>query len=765
MNPDLALPAGMEPLVAAGKLRFVDEVAYPDGAVLHLASAIELSIPLHRLVPPPARRARLRLVVTLFDLIPEAMPEQYLQDPGLRRRYRARLELVRQAEHVVAISRHSAGEAVRLLGLDPHRVSAVELAPAPAFRPPGSRDAALEVARGQVRGLERDYVLYTGGSDPRKNVEGLLEAWGRLPAPLLARWQLVLACHLPPLRRHHLEVMADQRGFGPRFLVTGWVSEDTLVALNQGAGLFVFPSLAEGYGLPVAEALACGTPAIGSNRTAVPELLPPEALFDATDPTATAAAITRALTDDGHRRRLLEHAARPPRTWAEVAAGTLAVYDGVGAEPHPPLASAGPGAPAGAARRGRGAGPGRPGSDRLRLALATPLPPQGGGVADYSTRLLEELRELCEVDALVDGPPHERPAMERARAPEGVAVHRLASLERLEALGGPYDSVVYSIGNSEFHTGALAMLARRPGVVLAHDVRLTNLYRFAAWQHPEAAPGGFHATLQRMYGGRVPPELGGPGWIDNQEAERWGVLMARDVIGHSHRFLATSTFAAELARLDARAGDRDRIEVLPFSMGAVPVADPTPAGRRTGPPLVASFGMVNALKRGPLLVEAFALAADAVGAGDAQLVFAGPASPADAGAVHERARQLGVAGRVQVTGELDEDDYRDWLDRAWVAVQLRAVTNGESSGAIGDCLTAGVPTVITAIGPNRAVPGTAAVGLPAGAGAAELADVLVGLLSDPARRDSLGRGAREHAAAHSFARAAEALYEVVSSLV
>lgn len=744
LNPDLALPAGIEALVAAGKLHFVDEVAYPDDALLHLASTFELGIPLQRLLPPGARHGRLALVVTLFDLIPEANPEEYLQDPGLRRRYRARRELVRQADHVVAISRHSAGEAVRLLGIDPARVSTVELAPAPAFRPASSPAAAAESARAAVAGLERDYVLYTGGSDPRKNVEGLLAAWARLPAPLLERWQLVLACHLPPLRRHHFEVMADQLGFGRRFLVTGWVAEQTLVALNQGAGLFVFPSLAEGFGLPLAEALACATPSIGSDRSAVPELLDDEALFDATDPAAMAAAITRALTDEEHRRRLVRHAARPTRTWADVAADTLAVYDRLASAP-PPMRRG----PAGRARRGR-----------LRLALATPLPPQGGGVADYSTRLLVELRELAEVDALVDGPPHERPAMERAQAPEGVAVHRLAALERLEGVGGPYDGVVYSIGNSEFHTGALAMLARRPGMVLAHDVRLTNLYRFAAWQHPEAAPGGFHATLQRMYAGQVPEHLGQEGDLDRDEAERWGVVMARDVIGHSRRFLATSAFAAELARLDARPADRHRIGVLPFSMGAVPLADPTPAERRPGPPVVVSFGMVNALKQGALLVEAFALADPAPGA---TLVFAGPASAGDAAAVHERARRLGIDARVQVTGELDEEEYRAWLGRAWVAVQLRAATNGESSGAVGDCLTAGIPTVVTAIGPNRAIPPAAAVAVPAGVEAGALAGVVGELLSDPDRRGRMGRGAREYAAAHSFRRAAEALYEVVSS--
>ncbi|HET9443030.1 MAG TPA: glycosyltransferase family 1 protein, partial [Acidimicrobiales bacterium] len=618
LNPDLALPGGLEPLVATGRLRFVDEAGYPDGAVVHLTSPFELSVPLERLLPDRARRARLRLVVTLFDLIPESEPGTYLEDPGLRRRYRARRELVRQADHVIAISAHTAAEAVRLLGVDPGRVTAVGLAPAAGFRPPGSREAALAAARAGVPGLGREFVLYTGGSDPRKNVEGLLEAWARLPEGVRRRWQLVLACHLPPLQRNHVEVMAGRLGFGDHLLVTGWVPEATLVALYQAASLFVFPSLLEGFGLPVVEALACGTPAIASDRSSLPELLPAEALFDPTSAGAMAAAVDRALTDAGHRRRLVELAARPRPTWAGVADATLAVYDRVGRAAVRPRGR-GPGGPPGVAGPGVAgpgdAGPRGAGGRRLRVALATPLPPQPGGVADYSTRLLGELRELCEVDALVDGPPHHRAEIEAAEVPDGVGLHRLAALERLEAAGRPYDAVVYSLGNSEFHTGALAMLSRRRGIVVAHDVRLTNLHRFAAWQHPEAVPGGFHATLQRLYAGRVPPALGRDGFLADDEAERWGVLMVGAVVAASERFLATSAFAANLARLDCRPGVRHRVEVLPFSVGAVPVADPVPAEHRPGPPVVASFGVVNATKEGALVVEAFAAAASGRGDG------------------------------------------------------------------------------------------------------------------------------------------------------
>ncbi|HUP87704.1 MAG TPA: glycosyltransferase [Acidimicrobiales bacterium] len=694
--------------------------------MVHLASPVELSVPIDRLLPPEARAVGTRVCVTVFDLIPLAMPEVYLEDPGLRRRYLARIELLRNADRILAISRHVAAEVTSRLGVAPARVLAVPLVPAAGFRPPFSRETAVREAMDAVPGLRSSFVLYTGGSDGRKNVEGLLQAWALLPEELRRSWQLVVAGSLPPLHRHHLEVMAATLGFGDGLLCTGFVDDAVLVALNQSAGLFVFPTLAEGFGLPVAEALACGTPVIGGDNTSIVELLPDEARFDASSPPRMSEAIARGLTDDAYRRRILAVASeRPDRTWDDVAAETLAAY------------------PPGVAR------PRRP-DPRLRLAFVSPLPPQPGGVATYSARLLGALRarDDLQVEAFVDGPPHHRAEVLAADA------RPLAALDRTEALGGRYDAVVYSLGNSEFHTGALAQLVRRPGIVLAHDVRLTNLHRFAAWQHPEATPGGFAATLHRMYEGRLPAELGRSGGLTDAEVDRWGLLMARDVIAASTRFVTTSDFAADLARLDARPEHRHRITTIPF-----PISDSPSAARVEGPPVVVSFGVLNPLKQGPLLVRALAACGD-----DAvRLVFVGPSSDADTAAVRDAASEAGVGGRVEVTGAVDHDGYRHHLGAATVAVQLRASTNGESSAAVGDCLAAGIPTVVTDIGANRALPRDAVVAVAADVSAPELAAVLGELLHSPGRRASLGTAARKYAEAHSFADAADALYRLVSS--
>jgi len=98
------------------------------------------------------------------------------------------------------------------------------------------------------------------------------------------------------------------------------------------------------------------------------------------------------------------------------------------------------------------------------MALVTPWPPAPTGVAAYSARLAAELGELGPLDVYVDAAPHHRGAMADGARP-------LGAFERMEALAGRYDAVVYALGNSEHHTGALAALRRRPGVVEARPPR------------------------------------------------------------------------------------------------------------------------------------------------------------------------------------------------------------------------------------------------------------------------------------------------------
>jgi glycosyltransferase involved in cell wall biosynthesis len=730
LNPDAAPPGSIEALVASGRLTYSDRVDVSNARVLHICSPFELEVPISRLWPARAATRGLRLAVTLYDLIPEIFAERYLADPGLRRRYRARLELVRAADLVLAISETTAADAVEHLQVPEERIVVVGGAAARAYDRPASRVDALQAARAAVPGLEDRFVLYTAGMDDRKNFQGLFRAWARLPDAVRARWQLVMVCAMDDSTRNHLLHLAREVGIEPRVLLPGFVADEVLRLLYQSTALFVFPSLYEGFGLPVAEALACGARVIGSGTSAVRELLDPIARFEPADDDAMAAAITRALTDE-HVAQLLDAQARHPLPgWDAVADRTAEAYEGALARPRPP------------ARR------------RPLVAFVTPLPPAPSGIADYSYRLIAALREHCDVEAYVDGTGRVDAGLGPPAAPDGIDVFPVRSLGIREPSRGGYDVVLYCVGNSEFHAGALAELRRRSGVVLAHEVRLTDLYTFAA-DEPGAVPNGFAGALAAMYDGALSSNTDGVR-LGSDQAEAMGVLMVSEIVRLSDRFAVMSEFAASRVRLDVPPDAAERVVVVPFAMRD-PVVAPTPAAQREL--LVASFGVVHPVKQNALIVAALPTIIDAVP--NASVAFVGPCSEQARVDLLALAEALGVADKVVVTGAVDGDEYASWLDRAAISVQLRRTANGESSAAVADCLGAGTAVVVTGIGAARELPADAVVAVGPSVAGEELGAAIADLLLDPARRGELARAGREYASECSFAAAARRLYEDV----
>jgi glycosyltransferase involved in cell wall biosynthesis len=528
-NPQLPVPPAAAPLIATGKA-WMSGPAIPGACrIFHVIAPFELELPLSRIWP--ASLAGARLVVTVHDLIPRVFPAHYHSDPGLRRRYLAREELLRAADRVLSVSEATRAAAIDQLGLPPAAVRVIGAGIAGGFRRPASAAEAFGRAEAAVGRLQPGFLLYVGGADYRKNLEGLLAGYAALDPALRRRHQLVIACRLSDGYRAQLAATATALGIGPRVLLTGYVDDATLIALYQSTELFVFPSRYEGYGLPVAEAMACGAPVVGSNTSATAELVDPAGAFDPDDPAAIARAITRALADESTRRALAAASAAPPPTWAAAAARAAAVYEELLSSPAPAPRSS------------------------IRVGVVTPLPPQPTGVASYTARLLEALAGVIAAHAAHAGSGHAAPvstgsarpgpgpearmevdvfldALEAGpaalvpapRVPDGFALHPVETLERVEAARGGYDVMVYAIGNSEFHTGALAAARRRPGIVLAHDAAvardlaggslavLTTSPETASAARLEAGPGAW-ARIAPLTGGNDSPGEGLYAWI------------------------------------------------------------------------------------------------------------------------------------------------------------------------------------------------------------------------------------------------------------
>jgi glycosyltransferase involved in cell wall biosynthesis len=727
LDPQLAVPGSIEPLAATGKVTFTDRANPGEASIYHVGSPFEF-ISLDRIWPRFAHRTGMRLVVTLYDLIPAIFPEIYLQSPEVEVWYRTRLGLVRRADRVLAISQATANDAIERLGVPEERVVVAGAGVSERFQPATDRGAAFSELRKRFPWLGEAYVLYTGGIEPRKNIDRLLEAYAGLPSQLRTRHQLVIVCRVQPSERALLDARLRRLGVTGQVRFPGFVPDDDLLRLYQAAELFVFPALYEGFGLPIAEAMASGAPVIASRSSSLTELVrDEEALFDPRETGSIQAALERTLTDDGLREHLRTRRLDERHTWRGVAARTTEAYE--------ELVSIGR----------------RPVRTRPRIAVVSPLPPQRSGIADYTFRMLSVLREHCDIDAFVETDPAE------VDAPPGVSVERVAKFEVKERVRAGYDSVVFCLGNSEFHAEALELLRRRRGgVVLAHDVRLTGLYSWTAAFRPELLPHGFLDSLRSMYMHRVPPDLGLSGWLDYREADRYGIYMAREAIGLSDRYLVHSAYAAQVARLDAAAGDEAKIELI---RPCFPDPSELPRARPDEEaPVIISIGVVAEVKQTAKIVEAFGHVA--VRHPNATLAIVGPsASEAETRRCSDAARRLGIEDRVQITGAVDDDEFRGWLERAALAVQLREHSNGETQATISDCLAAGIPAIVTALGSARELPDEAVVKVERETTSHELGERMSALLADPARREAMLEAGLRHATEHSFARAGRYFYE------
>jgi glycosyltransferase involved in cell wall biosynthesis len=270
-----------------------------------------------------------KYIVTIHDVIPLILPWAF----PLRHRLvlaTAFARIRRQADMVIVPSAAAAEDVVRYLRVDRERIKVIPMGCDARFQPIG--DAAPAPRLRRRYGLPERYILFVGTLEPRKNLKTLLQAFALLldekpqddPKLVVAGgkgWG-------------HVGMLETTQALGLRdhVLFTGFVDDDDLPGLYRGASLFVYPSLYEGFGLPVLEAMACGVPVITSNRSSLPEVAGDAALLvDPSQPEALAAAMASILNDGELRQALRSKGLIRAQefTWDAVAQKTLAVYRAV----------------------------------------------------------------------------------------------------------------------------------------------------------------------------------------------------------------------------------------------------------------------------------------------------------------------------------------------------------------------------------------------------------------------------------------------------
>lgn len=657
----------------------------------------------------------------VFDFIPLLDPCRYLATPAARCSYAAALEWLGAARAFLPISEAVGGELVERLGVDGEAVTVTGVALREAFAE-RLREAAPAPRPAGVTG---EYVLFVGGPDGRKNLETVVAAAG-LAADPGRPVTLVAAGGYPPRWRRRIERSAA--GGRVRLAWLDHVDDRELAGWYAHARATVVASRAEGFSMPVIEAMACGSPVLASDIPCHRELVgDPAARFDPGDPDDLARRLRSLLADPSVRAGVVAAQSGVPRRFvAERVAERFVAALELRLPGHE--------------RRARRIVAAR----RPALAIVSPFPPDRSGVADYTRRTVAALAARADVDVWTDAPvpepdPHVR------------AFHRISPAAWLRP---DYDATVAVLGNSHFHGSILDGHLRSGGPCILHDSRLVDLY---AWWH------GIGAT-RRL----AESELGRP--VTAGEAREWTcrqeslptLFLSEAVRCGDPVFVHSRGLADEVRRLYGV-----EAVTLPFALlrEFSPLETALPARRaararlgiRPDERVVVTLGIYGPTKAPDTCLETLARLR---GAGhDATLVFVG-ASESAASALLGRAVAGGLGAAVRCTGEwLAEAEYRAWILAADAAIQLRTHRSGGISAALMDCIVAGLPTVA-----NEDL--AAALDAPASVRrvtddftAAAVAAALGPLLGGPVERDEAAR--LRYCAEHSMAAYAERLLDAL----
>ena len=259
-------------------------------------------------IPRRALPSHVAGVLTVHDLEWRLYP----QTMSRRTYYAHRLLVwpsVLQADRIVAVSDATAQDLERLSSVRRSRIEVIHHGVDPAYKPQDAGKAAEYVAARY--GVSNDYALAVGTVQPRKNLATLVEAWRLLRGRPCAHAQLVVA-GARGWKNTQLDETISRLGLtGDEIRFLGIVPEEDLPVLYSGSSVFVFPSLYEGFGLPLVEAMACGIPVVASNTSSVPEVVGDAALLvSPTNPEAFAEAILRLRSDDNLRNALIDKGLR-----------------------------------------------------------------------------------------------------------------------------------------------------------------------------------------------------------------------------------------------------------------------------------------------------------------------------------------------------------------------------------------------------------------------------------------------------------------------
>ncbi|MBX7244085.1 MAG: glycosyltransferase [Candidatus Sumerlaeaceae bacterium] len=689
--------------------------------------------PLELHVAPISRPGRVPLIATAHDLTPLFLAgADCLEDLPPADPYRLRLDhLRRNASHLIAVSMASKTELVDKLGFPEERITVI-------YQGVSERDAdgiEMDPRNTEITplvGFGEKYFLVVGGYGPKKNLENLIPALGRIAPDRLAAHPIVFAGLYDDTSWERLEHLRARHCPSAKFLRLGYVSEGQLAVLYRNAGALLFVSLHEGFGLPIVEAMKQGCPVVTSNRGATAEVAGDAALLCAPDSRSSIADAVREIMErPGLRTDLKRRGLRQAEkfSWDRCAEETADLLRKVGRDHHQPSQS----------------------SIKPRIAWFSPLPPEWGGVSAYTEGMCSELRKHFDLTLVNSYPPS-------AESPEGLK--DLPRITHREFRDRTADLLpVYNVQNNFEQSGLTYDTLRQiPGLCIAHDL---NIHAFLYDRFVDRNPTPPTRMLRRAFNNdhgendyyrELNAAHGEAGAAQAYEVLNFGSLPDTSRLP-CHRLVTMSSLAVvthsrwAVGQLESNA-DPAPIYYLPLGI-EVPLEAPGSQvaalrkrlGIENGELLVVTGGFLIPERRLDALLKAiWMLKKQGV---RCHLVAAGRTPAWLDTELVELAEKLGLQGQFHRLGYLtNHQDFWTALQAADVVAHLHHPTKGETSSTALRALAAGRPLLVTDEDAFREMPEDCCWKVPAGAlEVPTLAEFLGALAADPGLRRTMSRNA------------------------
>ncbi len=604
------------------------------------------------------------VAVIQYDLIPLVHEQIYLNNPQMKKWYFEKLEYLKKADLVLSISTASKDEAIKYLNLS----SIVNISAASQ-----SHFKAMEIAPPQKKELFNTYkitkpfIMYTGGIDYRKNVEGLIRAYALLPQDLIQEFQLLIVCAITQVQLEQLLSLIKANGLDERDVIfTNYISENDLVSLYNLCKVFVFPSLHEGFGFPVLEAMQCHKAVICGNNSSLIEVMGlEEAMFDAKDDKSIAAKIQHVLRDEEFCKSLENHAKEQSQKFSWQSSAKIAIQEMKKLQVKlSPI-------------------------NKAKLAYISPLPPEKSGISDYSAELLLVLSKHYDIDVIV----------KQTQVTDTWIIKncKIIQEEEFKQHHSHYQRVLYHFGNSSFHDHMFDLLDKIPGIVVLHDFYISSLIF-----NLESTGKKEYLFTQSLYHDHGLYALNDHFKTQDVDAMISKYPLNLRVLQNALGIITHSQFSIDLIKHWYNEDLKKDHFVIPHLRQAAKKIDKLAAKEELSLAkdsfVICSFGLIGDKKLHHRLLEAF-LESSLCSISECHLIFVGenPATPYGA-ELTNTINNSNSKNKIIITSWVDTNTFHTYLQAADIAVQLRTSSRGETSGAVLDCMNYALPTIVNANG-------------------------------------------------------------------